>query len=75
MGKGIHGMKILKAGRHRSEPETNYFLRDFLRRSVLIILVGEIMMNVKEACRLRGDSPGLFHRQRGHLLIIARQKT
>ena len=71
MGKGIHGMRILKAGRHRSEPETNYFLRDFLRRSVLIILVGEIMMNAKEACRLRGDGTGLLCSQFNNLSFVA----
>ena len=66
---------MIIGGKWLSESTTNYFFRDFLRRSVLIILVGEIMMNVKEACRLRGDGIGLFHRQRGHLLIVARQKT
>ena len=66
---------MIIGGKRLSESETPFIFCGFLRRSVLIILVGEIMMNVKEACRLRGDGFGLFHRQRGHLLIVARQKT
>ena len=58
-------------GKWLSESETNYFFRDFLRRSVLIILVGEIMMNAKEACRLRGDGTGLLCSQFNNLSFVA----